>query len=259
MAEHSPGDNLSDATLAEGDPRVTTGARIRVLIVDDYPIYARGVVECLSAEPDVECVGTTSSGPNVLEAIRELSPDVVVLDVFPPGNLMPPLVQRIRGDFPGVRMLAIGDLSMDLLALKLVRAGVDGYLLKDCDSAELGRAIRVVNRGEAYFTPSVASAIVHHFRLLSESPRRLAGHDDGLTERELKVLDLLARGKSNREIAEILCLSERTVENHARNIYGKLHVHDRTQAILVAQQKGYVKLLGSPEQAAGNGFLSLYT
>lgn len=238
---------------------MTTGARIRVLIVDDYPIYARGVAECLSAEPDIECIGATGSGPDVLDAIREHSPDVVVLDVFPPGSLMPPLARRIRDEYPNVRMLAIGDLSLDLLALKLVRAGVDGYLLKDCDSAELGRAIRVVNRGEAYFAPSVASALVHHFRLLSESPRRLSGHDDGLTERELKVLDLLARGKSNREIAEILCLSERTVENHARNIYGKLHVHDRTQAILVAQQKGYVKLLGSQEHAKGNGFLSLFS
>jgi DNA-binding NarL/FixJ family response regulator len=95
--------------------------------------------------------------------------------------------------------------------------------------------------------------------LLSESPRRASTHDDGLTERELKVLDLLSRGKSNREIAEILCLSERTVENHARNIYSKLHVHDRTQAILVGQQKGYVRLLASEEHLEGNGYVRLLT
>ena len=235
---------------------MSSGPRLRVLIVDDYPIYARGVVECLSREPDVECVGTVGTGSDMLAAIGRLTPDIVVLDVFPPGTTMPVLARRIREEYPLVNMLALGDVSMELTALKLVRAGVDGYLLKDCDGAELGRAIRVVARGEAYFTPSVASALVHHFRLLSESPRRVTTHEDSLTDRELMVLELLARGKSNREIGEILYVSERTVENHTRSIYGKLHVHDRTQAILIGQQKGYVKLLDSEDIIGGKGMLS---
>lgn len=237
---------------------MSSGKRIRVLIVDDYPIYARGVVECLSAEPDLECVGVTCPGPEALEAIGVRVPDVVVLDVFPPGGAMPALVRRILDEFPFVSMLVLGDLEMEQTTLKLIRAGVDGYLLKDCDSAEIGRAVRCLVRGEAYFSPSVASALVRHFRLLSDAPRRASTHDDGLTERELNVLDLLSRGKSNREIAEILGLSERTVENHARSIYGKLHVHDRTQAIVVAQQRGYVRLSALVGQTVGSGLLELF-
>ena len=230
---------------------------IRVLIVDDYPIYARGILACLEDERDVECVGVTSANATAIEAVERLGPDVVVLDVFHPGSTMPPLCRRIRDEHPLVSMLALGDLNMDLVALRLVRAGVDGYLTKDCDSAELGRAVRIVHRGEAYFTPSVASALVHHFRRMSDTPRRSVACEDGLTERELKVLGLLARGKSNREIAEILCLSERTVENHARNIYAKLHVRDRTQATLIAQQKGYVRLATAHDEPDGTAYLSL--
>lgn len=231
--------------------------RIRILIVDDYPIYARGVAECLAAETDLQCVGATGAGPEAIQAIADLQPQVVVLDVFPPGGAMPALARRIRERYPEIKVLALGDLGVEMLALKLVRAGADGYLAKDCDSAELGRAIRTLCHGGAYFTPSIAATLVHHFRLLSDSPRRATAHDDGLTDRELKVLDLLARGKSNREIAEILCLSERTVENHTRSIYAKLHVHDRTRAILVAQQRGHVRLGPPPNHGDTPGFLHL--
>lgn len=216
--------------------------RIRVLVVDDHLIYTRGLIHCLSLESDIECIGAANSGQQALELVANLQPDVVVLDVFLPGLDGPTLAYMLRERYPHVAMIALSGFGPDDLVLKMVRAGVDGYLLKSCDRTEIVHAIRVVARGESYLTPTITSALMRQVRQLSKV-RHLAGaQHDGLTERELKVLELLASGKSNREIAEMLCLSERTAENHTRNIYRKLRVHDRTQATLVALQKGYVEL-----------------
>ena len=214
--------------------------RIRVLVVDDHPIYARGVIDCLSLEPDIECIGATTASSDVLEMVGRLAPDVIILDVLLSGTDVPTFASLVREKYPGVALLALSDVTVDHLVVTTIRAGVDGYLLKDCDGAELANAIRIVHQGEVYLPPSIASKVVQHFRLLGKSHRRSVTQEDGLTERELKVLELLATGKSNREIAEIFCLSERTVENHIRSIYRKLKVHGRTQATLVALQRGYV-------------------
>jgi len=214
--------------------------RIRVLVVDDHPIFARGLIDCLSRQHDIECVGAANSGPAALELAAHHTPDVVVLDAFLLGTDVPTLARNIREAHPGVSLLVLSEANNDTQILKLVRAGVDGYLFKDCDGEELAQAIRVVHRGESYLAPVAASQLVHHFRLLTETRQQSATNGDGLTDREMTVLELLATGKSNREIAEALFLSERTVENHARNLYRKLGVHDRTQAILVAMQRGYV-------------------
>lgn len=227
-----------------GGKNVGGAGPIRVLIIDDYQIYAQGIEDCLNGEPGITCVGIARPGLEAIAAIADLAPDVVVLDVFQPGHGMPSLAQRIRDLYPDVAMLALGEPDMDLVALKLVRVGVDGYLLKDCDRSELARAVRIVHRGEAFFTPIVARTLVRHLRLLSSATGRGRRAASGLTQREHRVLDLLGRGRSNREIADLLGLSERTVENHARSIYNKLNVRDRAQAILIAQQQGYLQLEG---------------
>lgn len=226
--------------------------RIRVMVVDDHPIYARGVIDCLSLESDIECVGTTTAGPEVLEMVGRLKPDVIIVDVLLSGTDVPTLASLVQEKYPGVALLALSDVTLDHLVVTAIRAGIDGYLLKDCDGAELANAIRVVHQGEVYLPPVIASKVVQHFRLLGKSRRRPITQEDGLTERELKVLELLASGKSNREIAEIFCLSERTVENHIRNIYRKLQVHGRTQATLVALQRGYVQFFASSAERNGS-------
>lgn len=219
---------------------VNKATRIRVLIIDDYPIYARGVVGCLRAEPDVECVATTSSGPEALACIEKINPDVIVLDVFPPGVTMPGLVRRIRERYPLVQILLIGDFRMESMALRLVREGADGYLLKDCETSELGQAVRVLHRGDAYLAPSLASVLIHQFRILSSAQGIAGTVEESFTDEELAVLGLLARGKSNREIADTLGLTDPMLEDYTQSIYQKLKVDDRCRAIQVAEQRGYV-------------------
>ncbi len=220
----------------------TAQQTIRVVLVDDHPIFLQGLLEFLEHEPDIVCVGTAHTEEEALELIPQVRPDVAVLDVCLPSASGPALARRLRELMPGLIILALSGFNTEDLVIQMIRAGASGYLLKTATGAEIAEAIRRAVRGEAPLTPAVASRVLQQIRHLSQVQAQAAARADGLTERELEILQLVAHGKSNREIAQALFLSERTVENHLQNIYRKLNVHDRTQATLIAMRKGYVRL-----------------
>jgi len=230
---------ISSNTLA------LTSNTIRVIVVDDHPLYSLGLRDFLSAETDIQCVGAAANGSEALQLIAHHRPDVVTLDVYLPGINGATLAQLICEQYPQVAVLALSGHSPNNAIMRMIQAGVDGYLLKSSEPEEIAHAIRVLARGESYLTPAVTTSLLQQVRGLGARTNLLSCHDDGLTDRELHVLEMLANGKTNREIADAICLSERTVENHTRSIYRKLGVHDRTQATLLAVQKGYVQLSAS--------------
>jgi len=234
---------LDFETEGKGNERMDpTSQDIHVLIVDNSPIFVNGLVATLKDEPGLSIVGTAIDQAALEGGLGETSPDVILLDVLLPVADLPSLIESIHRRGARVILLAPSESMVESLPTWLLRAGSDGYLLKNCDRAEFVQAIRSVHRGESYLTPIVAGHVVEQVRLHGESQRRRLARTTGLTERELRVLGLIASGRSNREVAELLDLSERTVENHARKIYRKLRVHDRTQATLAALQKGYLRL-----------------
>lgn len=214
---------------------------IRVLLVDDHPLYAEGVRAVLRDENDIEVVAYASDGAEALQIALDLQPDVVVTDVRMPGISGPETTQQLLAHLPQVRVLALSGFDDDDLVFGMIKAGAIGYILKDAAPTDIARAIRNVNAGESQLTPSIARKVLHQFTVLSRDTSHTSDTlFDGLTSREVEVLRLVASAHSNKEVASELCISERTVENHIHNIYQKLQIHDRTQAMLYAVKKGLV-------------------
>lgn len=212
--------------------------RIRVLIVDDQPIFREGLRVVLSMFDDLEVVGEAGDGEEALSVCRELSPDVVLMDMKMPKLDGVATTRHLRTQLPTTRVVALTTFDDDEYVLEGLRAGALGYLLKDCSSDRLVEAIRAAARGESFLQPKVATRVVAE---LARTPSRLAGSDDGaagLSARELEVLRLLARGQSNKDIAKALFVAEGTVKNHMTNILAKLGANDRTQAALRARDLG---------------------
>lgn len=219
-------------------------SRIRVAVVDDHPLYRKGLMAALSSHSSrVEVVGEAAEGAEALLKIGQIAPDVVLMDIRMRGMDGIEATKRIRERYPRVQVIALSAHDDDGYVLEMLKAGAAGYLLKDADGSTIVRSIEAVHRGEAEMHPSVARKVIQNFAELARHqdlrPRQAF---DGLSEREVEVLELLARGKTNREIASLLCISERTVDNHVRNIYSKLNISDRSQAILYAIRKGLVPL-----------------
>jgi DNA-binding NarL/FixJ family response regulator len=203
---------------------------IRVLIVDDHPLIREGLLKVFSLYPDIAVVGEAASGREALALARELKPDVVLMDLSLPDMNGLEVLEALRDD-GAVRPLVLTVHDDDEHVFAAVRAGVAGYLLKDVGPDELVQAVRAVAAGEAVMHPRVARKVMREFsRLSSES--RVPGVP--LTARELEILRLVARGYSNREIAEKLYISQKTVKNHLTNILRKLGLQDRTQAAVWA-------------------------
>jgi NarL family two-component system response regulator LiaR len=211
--------------------------RIRVLIADDHPVVRRGLRTFLELQEDIEIVGEASDGEEAVERVRELLPDVVLVDLVMPKVDGIEAIRRIRAISPTTRLIVLTSFADDDKVFPAVKAGAMGYLLKDVAPADLVEAIRTVHRGEALMHPAVAAKVMSE---LAHGERRAPG--DALTERELDVLRLIARGCSNREIATDLVLSEKTVKTHVSNILAKLHLADRTQAALFAVREKIVEL-----------------
>ena len=217
--------------------------KTKVLIADDHRVVREGLSAILETKDDFQIVGEARDGGDAVEKARSLMPDVILMDVSMPGMTGVEATRIIKREFPHIGVIALTMYEEQQYIFDLVRAGATGYLLKDCDSAQIVAAIRAVSRGESLIHPSVASKILAEFSLLSEGKGRRKGvleHD--LTEREITVLRLVADGKTNKEIANVLDLSEKTVKNHVRNIFHKLHVYDRTQAAILAIRKGIIEL-----------------
>ena len=217
--------------------------KIRVLIADDHQVVREGLSAVLKIKEDIEVVGLAKDGLDAVEKARQLLPDVVLMDISMPRMNGVEATREIKRENPHIGVVVLTMYDEEDYIFDLVKAGATGYLLKDADSAQIAKAIRAVAHGESLIHPTVASKILTEFSLLAQGKGRKPGRlEHDLTDREITVLRLVAEGKTNKEIANDLDLSEKTVKNHVRNIFHKLHVYDRTQAAIHAIRKGIIEL-----------------
>ena len=209
---------------------------LRVLVVDDHPMFRDGLRALLASSPDVELVGEAATGEETLALTAELRPDLVVMDVQMPGIDGIEATRRVLRESPEVRVLVVTMFEDDATVFSAMRAGARGYVLKGASYAEMLRAIVAVGGGEAIFSPGIAVRLVDYFA--SIRPAKPPQVFPELSEREREILDLIAGGLKNPEIAHRLYLSPKTVRNHVSNILTKLQVADRTQAIIRAREAG---------------------
>ena len=221
-------------------------APIRVLIADDHAILRKGIRALLSTEPDIEVVGETSDGLETVAQAQTLRPDVILMDLVMPDMDGIEATRRITAEQPGVRILVLTSFAADDKVFPAIKAGALGYILKDSGPAELVQAIHQVYRGQPSLEPSIALKVLQELSHPSQRPPT----PEPLSERELEVLRLLAQGKSNREIADQLVITELTVRTHVSNILGKLHLASRTQAALYALKEGLASLDDVPAMEA---------
>jgi DNA-binding NarL/FixJ family response regulator len=215
----------------------------RILLVDDQPLLRTGFRMILSAEPDFAVVGEAGDGASAVEIARRLKPDVVLMDIRMPGMDGIQATRALAG--PGVaeplKVLILTTFGLDEYVVESLRAGASGFLLKDAPAEDLVEAIRIVAAGDALLAPSVTRRLLD--RIASKLP---PAHENvipalsELTEREMEVLKLVARGLSNAEIAEKLIVSETTVKTHVSRILGKLDLRDRVQVVILAYETGLI-------------------
>jgi len=211
---------------------------IRVLIVDDHVFVRKGIQALLATEEDIEVVGEAQDGQEAMELIKDLRPDVILLDLLMPKLDGIEVTRRVVTEDPQARILVLTSFVADDKVFPAIKAGALGYLLKDSEPEDLIRAIRQVYAGESSLSPLIARKVLQE---ISQPPDQDLT-DEPLTEREVEILRHVAKGKSNREIADELVLSEATVRTHVSNILNKLHLASRTQATLYALRKGLAPL-----------------
>ena len=209
---------------------------IRILIADDHPLFRDGMHGLLDSVPDTEVVGEATTGEEAVELAKTLSPDVILMDIKMPGINGIEATRKILDKDPHIGILVVTMLEDDDSVFAAMRAGALGYLLKGAEQAEVLRAIQAVANGEAIFGPGIARRVMGFFA--APQPAAPPQTFPELTEREEEILALIARGRSNQEIAEWLFLSLKTVQNHVSNIFRKLQVADRTQAAIRAREAG---------------------
>jgi NarL family two-component system response regulator LiaR len=211
---------------------------IRVLIADDHAILRKGIRALLRTEADIEVVGEAGDGAEAVAQAEALHPDVILMDLVMPNMDGIEATRRIASEQPGVRILVLTSFAADDKVFPAIKAGALGYILKDSGPEELVQAIHQVYLGQPSLEPSIALKILQE---VSHPPQRPLAPDP-LSGREMEVLRLLVRGKSNREIADQLIITELTVRTHVSNILGKLHLASRTQAALYALKEGLASL-----------------
>lgn len=224
--------------------------KIRVFVVDDHAIVRDGIHSLLATEPDIEFVGEAANGTDAVSKVRNLRPDVILMDLVMPELDGVGAIHQIMAFQPEARILVLTSFSADDKVFPAIKAGALGYLLKDTSSEDLMRAIHQVYRGEASLHPKIARMVLQEISTAQpiknlEHQPHIPGQPakvDPLTERELEVLKLVARGRSNREIADQLVVTEGTVRTHVSNILDKLHLASRTQATLYALREGLASL-----------------
>jgi DNA-binding NarL/FixJ family response regulator len=214
-------------------------ARIRVAVVDDHPVVREGLVLILQTQPDFEIVGEGESGPDALDLVDRLTPDVLLLDLELPGLDGVAVLRRLRQRGTPTRVIAFTVFDTDDRIIGAVEAGAAGYLLKGAPSAELFEAIRIVHAGGSLLQPLVASTVMRH---VAQQGRPTTTQSVSLTERERDVIQRLARGMSNKEIAAALGVTERTVKFHVASLFTKLGAGNRTEAVTRAVHAGLVSL-----------------
>lgn len=219
---------------------------IRVLVVDDHALFRRGLEMVLRSEPDIEVVGEASDGHEAVQQAGELLPDVVLMDIRMPKRTGIEACLAIKEVTPSAKivMLTISDEEEDLF--EAVKAGAAGYLLKEISIDEVASAVRAVDGGQSLINPSMAAKLINEFAALArredneERPQQVPA--PRLTDREMEVLRLVARGLNNRDIARELYISENTVKNHIRNILEKLQLHSRMEAVVYAVREKLLEI-----------------
>ena len=214
-------------------------APTRILIVDDHPMVRDGLSAMLQRQPDFEIVGEAGDGRQGVEQAELLKPDLILMDLRMPEMDGVEAMRQIRAQQPEINFLVLTTFDTDEYIFDAVEVGAKGFLLKDTSRDELFNAVRTVSKGNSYFQPDIGSRLADQFAAL----RRGGGQvTDALSQREREVLNLIAQGKANKEVAVELSLSESTVKTHVSNIFSKLGVNDRTGAVTTAIQKGIIKI-----------------
>lgn len=216
--------------------------QIRVLVVDDHPVVRRGIKSLLAEEDDLQVVGEAVNGIDAIQKVADLHPDVILMDLVMPEMTGIEAIQHITASYPEARILVMTSFAADDKVFPSIKAGALGYLMKDSDPEDLIRMIHQVYRGELSIHPTIARKVIQELNRPHQEPLT----PDPLTERELEILQLLAQGVENKEIARRLVLREATVRTHVSNILSKLHLANRVQATLYALRKGIASLDSSP-------------
>src|SRR6266853_6426567 len=202
---------------------------IRVLAVDDHPVLRQGIAGLIASQPDMRLVGEASNGREAIQQFRALRPDVTLMDLQMPEMNGFDAISAIRGEFPEARIIVLTTYAGDVQALRAMKAGARGYLLKNLLYKELLDTIRAVHAGKKTLSPEVSFQLAEHAR------------DDALTPAEVRVLRLIAEGNANKEIAAQLSVSEETVKGQVRNILSKLGANDRTHAAMIGLKRGIIE------------------
>jgi len=225
-------------------PQEPAASMIRLVIADDHRLFRDGVASLLERAADIELVGQAATGEEAVGLVSELQPDVVLMDLQMPGMGGIDATRTITAAHPSVGVIVLTMFEDDESVFAAIRAGARGYVLKDADRGALLRAVRAVASGDALLGQAVAQRVLQHFAV-SPTPASLPSRVPGaaevlaeLTAREVEVLRLIAKGVRNRQIAEQLVITEKTVSNHVSNIYNKLQVADRVEAMLRAREAG---------------------
>lgn len=238
-AQNETGYKADEATqeLERGDQE--QGRAIRVLLADDHALVREGTRRLIEVEADLEVVAEAASGEEAVEAVRLLKPDIAIVDIAMPGMGGIAATRAIKADCAETAILVLSAYDDEPYLVALLEAGAAGFLLKNVNGHELVNAIRAVARGESVLQPDLANKVMRRLSARPVAPQR---PPDLLSEREFEVLRLAARGLPNKEIARRINLSIRTVHSHLANIFMKMHVGSRTEAVLFALRQGMISL-----------------
>lgn len=218
----------------------SSNGRINVMVVDDHSVVREGIKMVLSTDPELRVVGVASSGEEAVAEVHELAPNVVVMDIAMPGLSGFEATRMIREQNPDVKVLALTVHDSEAYVFQMLQAGAVGYVLKRASSEDVIQAVKAAHRGEAILHPSVAKMLITDY--LTRVEHGDESSYDTLSDREREILKLIAEGKTNKEIAQMLYLAVKTVQAHRANLMRKLGMHDRTELVKYAIRKGIIGL-----------------